>query len=75
MPEMSRPRAAGLQGSNGRTGPAILSLGSINADFQVRVDRWPDAGETLLARDFVVLAGGKAAAAGAGRIFPARAFE
>ena len=41
--------------------PAIISLGSINADFQVRVDRRPEAGETLVARDFARLGGGKAA--------------
>lgn len=43
------------------SGGAILALGSINADFQVRVERWPDAGETMIVRDFVVLGGGKAA--------------
>lgn len=42
-------------------GPAILSLGSVNADFQVRVgEAAPDA-ELQLARDFVRLSGGKAA--------------
>ncbi len=41
--------------------PAILSLGSINADFQVRTPRPLAAGETLLATDFVRLGGGKAA--------------
>jgi ribokinase len=40
--------------------PILLSLGSINADFQVRIGRLPDTGETLLAGDFVRLAGGKA---------------
>ncbi|MDQ2694777.1 MAG: ribokinase [Pseudomonadota bacterium] len=39
----------------------IVSLGSINADFQVRAERWPDPGETLLGRDFLLLGGGKAA--------------
>lgn len=41
--------------------PCVLSLGSINADFQVRVDRRPEPGETLIGRDFVQLSGGKAA--------------
>ncbi len=41
--------------------PVILSLGSVNADFQVRVPRPLQAGETLLATDFVRLGGGKAA--------------
>lgn len=39
----------------------VISLGSVNADFQVRVDRRPDLSETLMARDFVQLSGGKAA--------------
>lgn len=39
----------------------IISLGSVNADFQVRVDRRPDLSETLLASDFMQLSGGKAA--------------
>ena len=39
----------------------LLSLGSINADFQMRVERRPEPGETLIASDFVRLAGGKAA--------------
>ncbi len=39
----------------------VLSLGSVNADFQVRVDRRPDLSETLLAQDFMQLSGGKAA--------------
>ena len=29
-------------------GPMLLSLGSINADFQIRIDRPPDTGETLI---------------------------
>ncbi|MEH1839871.1 MAG: hypothetical protein V7L20_14135 [Nostoc sp.] len=32
---------------------SIISLGSVNADFQVRVDRRPDLSETLLANDFL----------------------
>lgn len=39
----------------------IISLGSVNADFQVRIDRRPAESETLLGRDFVRLGGGKAA--------------
>lgn len=42
-------------------GPRVLSLGSVNADFQIRVDRYPRPGETLPGRDFVRLGGGKAA--------------
>src|SRR5439155_5474476 len=40
---------------------AILSVGSVNVDFQVRTDRWPGPGETLLGREFLMIAGGKAA--------------
>ena len=43
------------------TQPKLISLGSINMDMQVRTDRWPDSGETLLADDFLMTAGGKAA--------------
>ena len=39
----------------------ILSLGSVNADFQVRVNQKPGATTTMLAHDFVRLSGGKAA--------------
>lgn len=38
----------------------LISLGSINADFQVRVDAPVGSEETLLARDFHRFAGGKA---------------
>ena len=41
--------------------PQVLSLGSINADFQVRVERRPQLSETLVASDFLRLSGGKAA--------------
>lgn len=41
--------------------PTILSLGSINADFQVRTARPLQAGETLLGTNFTRLGGGKAA--------------
>ena len=41
--------------------PVILALGSVNVDFQVRVERRPELGETLLGRDFAELGGGKAA--------------
>ncbi|MDX1541451.1 MAG: ribokinase [Geminicoccaceae bacterium] len=43
------------------TDPVILSLGSVNVDFQVRVERQPEVGETLLAHDLIRLSGGKAA--------------
>jgi ribokinase len=39
----------------------ILSLGSVNVDFQVRTDRWPELGETLLGQDFLMIGGGKGA--------------
>ena len=39
----------------------VISLGSVNADFQVRVERRPDLSETLLASHFLQLGGGKAA--------------
>lgn len=41
--------------------PRILSLGSVNVDIQLRADRWPEAGETLLGQDFLMVGGGKAA--------------
>jgi ribokinase len=41
--------------------PVVISLGSINADFQMRVERRPEQGETLVGADFARLAGGKAA--------------
>jgi ribokinase len=41
--------------------PQLISLGSINMDIQVRADRWPESGETLLATDFLMTCGGKAA--------------
>ncbi|HEY8605632.1 MAG TPA: ribokinase [Noviherbaspirillum sp.] len=40
---------------------AIFALGSINADFQVRVARRPEISETLMATDFMRLSGGKSA--------------
>lgn len=43
------------------TQPTLISQGSINMDFQVRTDRWPNSGETMLANDFLMTAGGKAA--------------
>lgn len=39
----------------------ILALGSVNADFQFRVDRPLEGAETAMARDFRRLGGGKAA--------------
>lgn len=44
-----------------KSAPTILSLGSVNADFQMRTERMPEVSETLLAYDFVRLSGGKAA--------------
>jgi ribokinase len=41
--------------------PRTISVGSINLDFQVRSERWPEGGETLLTRDFLRAGGGKAA--------------
>ena len=43
------------------TRSTLLSLGSINADFQMRLDEEPGRAETLLAHDHVRLSGGKAA--------------
>lgn len=50
--------------------PRILAIGSLNADFVVRVDRFPAPGETLRGRRFDVFAGGKGAnqAAAAARL-------
>lgn len=41
--------------------PVLLSLGSINADFQMRLERPVESSETLAAHDFTGLSGGKAA--------------
>ena len=41
--------------------PVLLSLGSINADFEVRVDEPLAEGLTLMAHDFARVGGGKAA--------------
>lgn len=43
------------------TQPVLLSLGSVNADFQVRTDAAPGSAETLAAHDLRRLSGGKAA--------------
>ncbi|TFY97535.1 ribokinase [Ramlibacter rhizophilus] len=51
MHSRSQPSAAGV----------VLSVGSINADFQFRVERRPEISETLVGHDFVRLGGGKAA--------------
>lgn len=51
--EQNRPRRE----SSGH----ILALGSVNADFQVRVERRPEVSETLLATDFKRMSGGKSA--------------
>jgi ribokinase len=39
----------------------VISVGSINLDIQVRMDQWPQAGETAIGRDFLMAGGGKAA--------------
>lgn len=39
----------------------IISLGSVNVDFEVRAQQWPEPGETLLGRDFLMTGGGKGA--------------
>lgn len=39
----------------------IISIGSINKDIQVKAERWPEKGETLLVTDLITLGGGKAA--------------
>lgn len=39
----------------------VLCLGSINADFQMRVPRRPEVSETLVGHDYLRLGGGKAA--------------
>lgn len=44
-----------------QSSPIVLSLGSVNADFQVRIDRRPEVGETVVGRDFLRVGGGKAA--------------
>lgn len=44
-----------------RADGCVLSLGSINADFQVCIDRRPEISETLIASNFKRLSGGKAA--------------
>ena len=46
--------------ASGKTHGKVLSLGSVNADFQVRVDQQPGDKTTMLAHDFVRLSGGKA---------------
>jgi len=39
----------------------IVVVGSLNMDLVVRVERWPQGGETILGRDFIQGAGGKGA--------------
>lgn len=39
----------------------IISLGSVNVDFQVRAQRWPESGETLMADEYLMVGGGKGA--------------
>ena len=47
--------------ANSKQKGIILSLGSVNADFQVRVDEQPGSTTTMLSHDFMRLSGGKAA--------------
>ena len=51
-------------------GARIVVVGSLNADFVVRMERFPAPGETLVGREFAVFAGGKGAnqAYGAARL-------
>lgn len=49
------------QAQQPQTPGALLSLGSINADFQMCTERRPEISETLLAHRFMRLGGGKAA--------------
>jgi hypothetical protein len=46
---------------NACNAPVLLSLGGINAAFQIRVAGARSAGSTLMARDFRRLSGGEAA--------------
>ena len=39
----------------------VIALGSINVDFQVAAQRWPNPGETLMVERFLMHGGGKAA--------------
>jgi ribokinase len=41
--------------------PQLVSVGSINVDLQVRVERCPAAGEALVGEDFLLVGGGKGA--------------
>lgn len=41
--------------------PEIVVVGSLNADFVLRTDRFPAPGETVVGSDFSVFAGGKGA--------------
>jgi ribokinase len=46
---------------NSSPSPQLLALGSVNVDFEVRVERWPRPSETLIGRDLLMAGGGKAA--------------
>ena len=52
---------SGAKAHDGARCAAVFSIGSINADFQVRVERRPEISETLVVRDFRRFGGGKAA--------------
>jgi ribokinase len=45
----------------GRRGPAVVVIGSLNADLVVRLDRFPAPGETVAGTDLAVYPGGKGA--------------
>ncbi len=32
----------------------VISIKSINVDFQMRIDRWPEPGETFPGRDIII---------------------
>ena len=61
MPRQRRDAGAVKAADRRPADPVILSLGSVNADFQMRIDRRPEISETLVAHDFVRMGGGKAA--------------
>lgn len=48
----------GRRGDDGRKGQVVV-FGSLNADLTVKVDRFPEAGETLSGSELVTAPGGK----------------
>ena len=68
---LRHPRSlSGTRKDRSMTQPAIVVVGSLNADLVVHVPRFPVAGETISGEGFVVLPGGKGAnqACAAGRL-------